>query len=876
MERMLLVLKPTAEQQQTLGTLIEKLHDPASPVFHQWLTPTEFGQRFGASSADIEAIVQWLQFHGFRVDNVANSKLAIAFSGTASQVETAFHTAIWRISVNGEEHWANINDPSIPQAIAPVVAGISTLHDFRAKSHLVSRNQTAAYQPQPGANLSGGQHGLSPGDYAIIYNIKPLYQTGINGSGVTIAVVGRSNFNVQDVIDFRSLFGLAANPPQIVLNGPDPGDLGGGEELEAVLDASWSGATAPAATIKFVLSQSTNTTDGVDLSSQYIIDHNLAAVMTESFGSCEANYTQAQATMINASAQQAVAQGITYLVSTGDSGSAGCDDPGSETVATGPLSVNMLAASPYVLAVGGTEFNDVNASSTYWAGQNGTGIVSALSYIPENVWNESCAASATCTNPGIWAAGGGASGFFSKPSWQTGVAGIPADGSRDIPDVSMTAAAGRDPYLVCIGGSCHGGRQVGLVGGTSAATPSMAGVIALVNQKLQGRQGQANYVLYRLAAQQQVSQCNGSFTGGLPASSCIFNDVTSGNNDVPGETGFGTAHPSYNSGAGYDLATGLGSVNATNLVNSWASAAGPVVVHNPSVISLTPVTGAGSNQSYTIQVADTAGASDLTVVNLLINTALDGRQACYIAYVPQSNTVYLVGDAGNPGGPFTTVQVGGSGSAANSQCAVYGAGSTVATSGNAMTLVLNIGFSSAFNGNKVLYLAAGDSVQKSTGWQTMGVVAVPPIATTYPAPVSMTPPAGTATNAILTFTYQDALSAAYLQTAWALFNTALDGRNACYVAYYRPGNQLFLVPDNGDGTLAVSMVLTGTNSVSNSQCSISAVGSSATINGAQLILKLNFTFNATFAGQKDVWMAVQTLSGAQVSAWQALATWLVP
>src|SRR5215475_5502426 len=152
--------------------------------------------------------------------------------------------------------------------------------------------------------------------------------------------------NGTDVADFRSILGVCCGTaPNIILNGPDPGDAGGGEEAEATLDTSWAGALAPSAAIDFVVSGSTNTTDGIDLSELYILENNLAPVMTESFGFCEAAITTADAQGISLLAEQAAAQGITYIVSSGDTGAEGCDNL-NETTALGGISVNLLASTP--------------------------------------------------------------------------------------------------------------------------------------------------------------------------------------------------------------------------------------------------------------------------------------------------------------------------------------------------------------------------------------------------------------------------------------------------------------------------------------------------------------------------------------------------
>ena len=582
MQRMLLVLKRSPEQEFALRKLLDDQQDKGSPSYHKWVTPEEFGRQFGPSDADIHTITAWLQSHGFQV-GATKGRTVLEFSGSASQVQEAFHTTIHKYIVNEEQHWANSSDPSIPTAIAPAVAGVLTLHNFLKKPHIRLAEHPALAKVVPGKNpqvtfpAQNGQpitHALSPQDYATIYNIDPAYQNGTTGNGTTIAVVGRSNlFNGgEDVGDFRNTaFSLCCGSFEIILNGPDPGDLGGGEEAEATLDSTWSGAIAYNANVKLVVSATTNTTDGIDLSETYIVENNFAGIMTESFGSCELFATDSQLAFSFGLAEQAAAQGISYFVSSGDDGSEGCDDP-SNPPATNPISVSLLAATPFNVAVGGTMFNENGDDSKYW-GSEPPVQESAISYIPENVWNESG------PSAGLWSSSGGASAGniqaggttpgVPKPSWQSGVTGIPTDTVRDVPDVSLTAAI-HDPYLLCLEGSCVPNSQgfffVSFVGGTSASAPSFAGIMALVDQQMGGRQGQPDYVLYQLAAQQSAypSQCNGSGTTTPPATTCIFNDVTVGNNVVPGETG-----TQYQAGAGYDLTTGLGSVNVANLVSTW-------------------------------------------------------------------------------------------------------------------------------------------------------------------------------------------------------------------------------------------------------------------------------------------------------------------
>ncbi len=525
MQRMLLVLKRSPEQDLALRKLLDDQQDKNSPNYHKWMSPEQFGKQFGPTDSDMQVITTWLQSHGFEV-GATKGRTMLAFSGSASQVREAFHTTIHKYLVNGEQHWANASDPQIPAALDPAIAGVLTLHNFISKpaSHLVREPVLAKVvrgnKPQVTFPAQSGQpalNALAPQDYAAIYDIQSVYNT-YTGAGVTIGVVGRSDLYAfdQDINNFASTIGYANNTFRgadvgIFVDGPDPGDSGGGDEAEATLDTTWSGAIAPDADINFVVSGSTNTTDGIDLSELYIVENNLVDIMTESFSTCEYFATDARLAGISALAEQAAAQGITYFVSAGDSGAEGCDDP-SNPPAQYPISVNAFASTAFTVAVGGTMFNENGDPSKYWT-SNTPFSETAISYIPENVWNES-----SPTN-GLWAGSGGASagnvgdnqisppGTTSgvpKPSWQSGSGlNIPTDGVRDVPDVSLTAA-GHDPYLICLEGSCVADNQgyisVYLISGTSAAAPSFAGIMALVDRSQGGRQGQANYVLYPLAA----------------------------------------------------------------------------------------------------------------------------------------------------------------------------------------------------------------------------------------------------------------------------------------------------------------------------------------------------------------------------------------
>ena len=624
MDRMMLVLQPDPAQERALEALLDAQQDPQSPEYHQWLTPERFGKLFGISDHDLAQVVEWLERQGFEVEPPSSGRRVLLFSGTAGQVEAAFHTPIHTYQVNGVTHHANSSDPQIPVALASVVAGVASLHDFRSQPLHQGLKALAASDPD---YSSGGTHYLTPADFATIYDVAALYSSSIDGTGQSIAIVGRTNFNTADVTNFRSTFGLPTNAPTVVLNGTNPGIVSSDEQTEAELDVEWSGAVAKNASIKFVLSASTNSTDGALLSSEYIVNHNIAPVMSSSFGLCEAAIGTSGNQLFNSLWQQAASEGITVLIASGDSGAAGCDSASSSRALSG-AAVNGICSTPNSTCVGGTQFTDAATPSLYWATTNSNNYASALSYIPESVWN----ASASAGGSGLWASGGGASGIYSKPVWQTG-AGVPSDGQRDVPDVSLTAAI-HDAYLFVLNG------QLYLVGGTSAATPTMAGILSMAVEHAGAPLGNANPTFYGLAA----NQGNGA--------AAVFHDVTSGNNSVPGVSGF-------NAGPGYDLATGLGSVDAFQLVNHWSDPLGShsttpgfqVTASAPSV-TLAP----GSSAALQVNVAVNNGFS--STVSLSSGTSpsdvtANFSPASFAAPGSGSSTLTLNATSGAVSGAYT-------------------------------------------------------------------------------------------------------------------------------------------------------------------------------------------------------------------------------
>jgi len=641
LDHMQILMRRTPEQQQSLDAAVEALHDPASSSFHRWLTPAQFATAYGASQQDIDTVSAWLRGHGFVVNSVHGGTV-IDFSGTAAQVRDAFGTEIHYLNVSGARHVANMSDPQIPAALAPAVTGVVSLHDFSPR---------AMRKARPSYTFASGNSSLqvvTPADLAVIYNFNPLFQVGITGKGQTIAVIEDADlYDSSDWNTFRSTFGLSQyssgslttlHPAPGVSSGPGgsncgvPG-LGGGDDGETILDAEWASAAAPDATIVVASCASTRTTFGGLIALQNLVNGtNPPSAISLSFGECEAFNGQAANAAYAAAYQQAVAEGISVFVASGDDGAASCDAGG--TAATHGIGVSAFASTPYNVAVGGTDFSDAldGTSSTYWSQNNSSTYGSAVSYVPEVPWNDSCASgllssflgysqsygssglcgSTLARQNGLLAVAAGsggpsgcATGFpatsgvadgtckgYAKPSWQTGLTGIPSDGVRDLPDVSMFAGAGTwgHYFIYCWtdvrngGAPCSGDpANWAAGGGTSFGAPILAGLQALINQKAGGLQGNPNYVYYRLAA--TGAPVFHAVTRGDIAVNCGGSENCYG---ATAPTGFGrrgpglgqsgngalslsTASytPAFAAAAGWNFATGIGSVDAYQLVMNW-------------------------------------------------------------------------------------------------------------------------------------------------------------------------------------------------------------------------------------------------------------------------------------------------------------------
>ena len=589
MEGMKLVFQLTPQQQNNLDMLLRQQLDPSSPNYHKWLTPEQYAERFGVGPSDISRAAAWLGQQGFTTIIPARSRTWISFNGTAAQVEVAFHTPIHQYLVNGKMRYANATEPSLPGAFRGVVMAIGSLNNFRPRAHSVR-----SVQPHFTSDVSG-KHFLAPDDFATIYDIHGLYNSGINGSFEAIAVLGQtdlstdSNHNNQyDVQTFRSVANLPAANLQVILvpGQSDPGSDASDQD-EANLDLEWSGAVAQNAALIYV-----NSNNSLFNSLPYAVDQNLAPVISISYGLCEAQFSSSEIATLTSAAQQANAQGQTIVASSGDSGPADCDyssDPNNPVkIATHGYAVDVPASLPYVTGMGGTEFSegDDTGATQYWSGTNNSNSGSALSYIPEMVWND------TAADGFLSASGGGVSELFTKPSWQSG-AGVPADGQRDVPDLALNSSADHDGYLICSRSSCVNGfrrsdQTLNVIGGTSAAAPTFAGVVALLVQQTNQPQGNVNPILYGLAAN----------------SPNAFHDITTGDNMVPCTQGTPDCPSSgmigYSAGPGYDLTTGLGSVDVGALAAAWNGPTNPDFLVSAQNGSLTLVRGTPATDLLTV------------------------------------------------------------------------------------------------------------------------------------------------------------------------------------------------------------------------------------------------------------------------------------
>jgi hypothetical protein len=643
-----IVFNRTAAQEASLQALIAAQQNPSSPLYHQWLTPDQFAAQFGMSDADLSKVESWLEQQGFSIDSVARSKNAIHFSGTARQVEQAFSTEMHKYKVNGTAHFAPSTALSVPSVLAPAVLGIQNLDNFRPTSHAVFA-KNGRVRPSFTSSQTGDVF-FAPGDIGTVYDVKPLYSASVTGTGQSITIVGQSAVQTSDLEAFQNAAGLTVKDPTqfVVPNSGTPTVSATGDEAESDLDLEWSNAIAPGATINFVYVGNNQSYSAFD-SIQYAIDEKIGTIISSSYGICEAALS---GQTLESSFEQGTTQGQTIMAAAGDDGSTDCygvAGAGLSLAQQEALAVDYPASSQYVTGMGGTEISTTNSAydtsgSAYWEAATASDVLSsALQYIPEVAWNDD--ALSVANGDGLSAGGGGASALFTKPSWQTGMPGIPADGKRDVPDLALYASPNVPGYLFCSSdttawntgqvASCSSGfrdsstQDLTLAGGTSFDGPIFSGILALINQK-QGYtsgQGLINPTLYTLAA-------NG------PTYAKAFHDIQTGNNDCLGGSAFCSGTIGFSAGVGYDQVTGLGSVDAFELATAWPANSAPstLIDTTTTITASNSAPNVGASDTFTITVVAATGTA---VPTGTVSLTVDGGTAIPATLLSNGTFVYM-------------------------------------------------------------------------------------------------------------------------------------------------------------------------------------------------------------------------------------------
>jgi subtilase family serine protease len=598
LDNLTVLLARSSERQAAFEQLLADQQNPASARYHQWLTPQQVGEQYGPTQNDIDAVTTWLTGQGLRVDAVTPARTMITFSGPSGRVAralgTEFHRYKVRVGAEAQTRIAVSREPSVPAALAAVIAGFSGLSEERLVPH---SHVMEVPTPQTEGGLrpeytSGSYHYLAPGDFATIFDINTVYNAGVTGSGVKVAIIGRSRVLASDITSFETKYGLSATAQPVTViptTGTDPG-YANGDQGEQTLDVNRVMGTATGAEADLVVSASSKTTDGVSIAALYEVNTLVDPIMTISYGSCELSAGLSGDNYWSNIFSQGAAEGITAFVSSGDSAVSACAKDFSAPTNTETLtaSINYICASPYLTCVGGTEFNDTGNPTAYWSTTNSSTYTSALGYIPEGGWNEPLNGSTYV----VAGSTGGVSLYVVKPTWQAGT-GVPADGFRDVPDVALPSA-GHDGYLSVLSGSTTA------FAGTSAAAPGMAGILALVEQKLGAAQGNINPELYALGT----------------AGSNAFHDVTVATSGVT-NCSVATASMCNNSTPSATALTGWGSVDVGNLLTALTS---KFLVGQGTSFAVT----AGNSGTSSVTVSSLSGFAGTVAMTCAVTTAPAG------------------------------------------------------------------------------------------------------------------------------------------------------------------------------------------------------------------------------------------------------------
>jgi subtilase family serine protease len=708
---MSIVMLLTSAQEAALQELIASQQNSSSAQYHKWLTPDQFASRFGLADTDIAKVQSWLEQQGFAVESVARSKNRITFSGTAGQVESAFGTELHNYTVAGETHYAPSSDVSIPAALSSVVQTVGNLSSFRPRAHV----QFKSPQRSVSANFTSsqsGNHYLTPKDVATIYDINAAYNAGYTGTGQQIAIVGQSSVSLSDIEAFQSAAGLATKDPTVVLV-PSSGTsaVSSGDEAESDLDLEYSGAIAKGADIYFVYvgnDSNYSTFDAI----QYAVDTRIAPIISNSYGDCETDLSTTDYSSLNGVLEQAASQGQSVISAAGDDGSTDCyEDTSLTTSQRTALAVDFPASSQYVTGMGGTEFPSSDTSSsntTYWSSASGSDVISsALSYIPEQVWNDDSSSN------GLSSGGGGVSTLTSRPSWQTGVTGIPSGSYRLVPDNAGYLYCSSDSNATGITGSCSDGfrdssdEYLTVAGGTSFAAPIFSGMLAIINQKLNSTgQGVINSTLYSLAASSTTY-------------ASAFHDITSGSNECTAGSSYceSAGESEYPATTGYDEASGLGSVDLDKLLTAWpTTSASSLTASTTTLTAASSSPASGASDAITITVASSSTSLTTTPTGTLTIT-VDGTEETSSLALSNGSASYSFSSTTAGSHVIEATYSGDTTYAGSTGSAVVAVGSSTSSSSGSFTLAAtNLTVSAGSSGTSTITITPKNGYTGTIGW----------------------------------------------------------------------------------------------------------------------------------------------------------------
>ncbi len=588
----------TPRNSTDLTSYIASLSDVASPSYHRYLTPSQFATRFGASAATVASLRTYFSGYDLRVGALSKGRIVLHVSGLTTNIAHAFNAPVETVRLASGQLSAQFETKAtLPATLARDVAGVAGLSSVVPYSSNAIAKHSVAHATSV-TSCAGAADGASAtsttpnllGGYTLqqeaqLYGLSSAYASGDNGTGQTIGIYELGTYDPSDVAIYDGCYGISTVPTTI----PVDGGAVGGYSDEATMDVEQTAGLAPGAALEVYAGPNSNS-GPTDIYTQ-MADDDTATIITTSWGDCEVDPTNDPSSE-EPIFEQMAAQGQTMVASAGDEGSSDCNG-----ITTNAPAVDDPASQPYVTGVGGLTVSNI------------TGPV-------ETVWNDG-------TNSGGGASGGGMSQIWSRPSWQTGPGITTSDTMRMVPDLSVIG----DPntgfveyFTGSSSGICHHSCSGGwdTIGGTSISSQLVGALLAVSAQSCGvSRLGFVNPALYAMASQ-----------------GVGFTDVTTGNNDLFGEN-------VYSAGPGYDMASGLGSPDASFISGICpskidvakgslvASSSSPTVGATPTTLTLTLDNANGSPLANTLVNVSATAASGTIVIDGDAASSVSSGSASY-------------------------------------------------------------------------------------------------------------------------------------------------------------------------------------------------------------------------------------------------------